>query len=97
MTLKQHFPLFIRASLQQINNEKVALGVGLGCSILPDELVTQSPQAESSAKPDGWVVEQVRTGLANCVQTNETGRQQLTLKLPIQTPWNSRHNVGDWN
>lgn len=46
------------------------------------ELVTQSPQSESLAKPDARVVEQVRSGLANCVQTDESGRQQLTVTLP---------------
>lgn len=46
------------------------------------ELVTQSPQSESQPKPDELVVEQVRAGLANCVQTDETGRQQLTVTLP---------------
>ena len=46
------------------------------------ELVTQSPQSESATKPDERVVEQVRAGLANCVQTDESGRQQLTVTLP---------------
>jgi superfamily II DNA or RNA helicase len=44
------------------------------------ELVSQAP--ESSPKPNEQVVEQVRQGLANCVQTDETGRQQLTVTLP---------------
>ena len=44
------------------------------------ELVNQAP--ESSPKPNEQVVEQVRQGLANCVQTDETGQQQLTVTLP---------------
>ena len=44
------------------------------------ELVSQSP--ENSPKPDEQVVEQVRQGLAACVQTDELGRKQLTVKLP---------------
>ncbi len=44
------------------------------------ELVSQSP--ESATKPDEQVVEQVRAGLASCVQTDETGKQQLTVTLP---------------
>lgn len=46
------------------------------------ELVTQSPQSESLAKPNEQVVEQVRAGLASCVHTDESGRQQLTVSLP---------------
>jgi ERCC4-related helicase len=44
------------------------------------ELVSQAP--ESAPKPNAQVVEHVRQGLANCVQTDETGRQQLTVTLP---------------
>ncbi len=44
------------------------------------ELVNQSPAV--SAQPDAQVVKQVQEGLANCVQTDESGRQQLTVTLP---------------
>ncbi len=44
------------------------------------ELVNRSP--ESTVKPDEQVVEQVREGLASCVETDVTGRQQLKITLP---------------
>ncbi len=44
------------------------------------ELVSQSP--ESTVKPDVQIVEQVREGLSNCIETDATGRQQLKVTLP---------------
>ena len=44
------------------------------------ELVSQTP--ESTPKPNEQVVEQVRQGLSNCIQTDEEGRQKLTVTLP---------------
>ncbi len=51
------------------------------------ELVNQSPQA--GPRPDEQVVEQVRAGLANCVQSDATGRQQLTITLPNEVTLNN--------
>ncbi|MDB2686703.1 DEAD/DEAH box helicase [Mariniblastus sp.] len=44
------------------------------------ELVSQTPEA--TPKPNEQVVEQVRQGLSNCIQTDEEGRQKLTVTLP---------------
>lgn len=44
------------------------------------ELVSQSPT--SNIKPNQQVIEQVRNGLSSCVETDETGRQQLKVALP---------------